>query len=168
MINEHICCRLFRLAALTGSIRDAHQVAALADAGSGFCVSGGAIRRDRGCRGALRPTARSSAPRRADRLQIAANKHSAPREPSEQPADRQLAGVKLKFTDKYRISVADPKRTARKSPRLGRCENFAASQSSEPQIIARELANRDTAHQFHVAFQFSLHQAKCPMGRASP
>jgi hypothetical protein len=36
-----------------------------------------------------------------------------------------------------------------------------ASQSSEPQIIARELANRDTAHQFHVAFQFSFHQAKC-------
>src|SRR5215468_3431195 len=38
-----------------------------------------------------------------------------------------------------------------------------ASQSSEPQIIARELANRDTAHQFHVAFQFSFHQAKCPL-----
>src|SRR5262244_4378739 len=41
--------------------------------------------------------------------------------------------------------------------------NSGGYQSSEPQIIARELANRDTAHQFHVAFQFSFHQAKCPL-----
>jgi hypothetical protein len=32
----------------------------------------------------------------------------APRGTSDQPAGRQLAGVKLKFTDKYRISPADP------------------------------------------------------------
>src|SRR6516162_3863554 len=32
--------------------------------------------------------------------------------------------------------------------------------SSKPQILARQLADRGAAHQLHIALQFSLHEAK--------
>src|SRR2546423_13330948 len=35
-----------------------------------------------------------------------------------------------------------------------------ACRSPEPQIVARELADRSAAHQLHVALQFGSHQAQ--------
>src|SRR6266480_5822046 len=83
-----------------------------------------------------------------------------------QPLHCQLVGAKLpplKIAGSPRSTPSGL--SARKSAtiRSSARTSLIASQSSEAQIIARELANRDTAHQFHVAFQFSFHQAKCPL-----
>ena len=49
-------------------------------------------------------------------------------------------------------------------PRSSCCEDFAKlCHSSEPQIAARELADRGATHQLHVALYFSLHQAERPL-----
>jgi hypothetical protein len=50
------------------------------------------------------------------------------------------------------------KLASRRSTRSGCCEHFdTLRHSSEPQIVARELAERGAPHQLHVALYFSLH-----------